>query len=676
MEIDKVVDNIIDKKIDLEGIDNDSGFHFNEIISRKPNLIENDGTTGIVKRVLKQIDSAICHTIGPYGTNTLVQIYNDTNDLFITRDGYTVMKYLRFMDPIPRTIQLLIAGVAEYMQNRIGDSTSSGIPISSYLYSKLVENYSVSERSGWKLSPVGVSYILSEIQNYVRENVFPEQGESIYIKRFDMMSEDEIIDNLSKVAGISLNNDMVKGRQFAELYRGQLEDGFVQLKDGSGVEDKFEKHSGFTLNYGLVDFSHMSSLSTFGNVCELDHPVIIAIDGPIISNDLQHLRKLVQFIIFEMKRDILLTAESFTNSTINFFHQCIDGTVFNEDGSFIDETPVEDQKPMRVKIAAIPIGNKSEFDRDNFKDFQIMTNLKMPISTTVLGDINLEKINGKENLIKYIENHSGTCEKFYGYYIESVFIGCKPDEDKYKKHVEDLNEKLRKMETENKSSSENSIMNLRNRIWNLNSHIATIYVGAPNDSARKTKSIMYDDAIRSMASAIKEGGVAIGGNISISHFIRTNFGELVDTVTERLLTSDVNISSGASKETIHNNVSTIATYVCEAFGAAYRYSLFNMYQDENESFKKWDSCISNPEPTIFNIVTNRYEHFRKKDDDTTIIVPITTDLYMMEIVFSVIKDLIVVNKMMPTFPPNFKWEDVATLIKNGSNQGPFAAMPR
>lgn len=649
----------------IKAMSKSEGFQFDEIVARKPNLIENEAVTKIIKQVLNQIDSSICHTIGPYGTNSLIQNFKETNSLFVTRDGYTIMKQLVYFDDIPMVVKNMIDGISEYMQNRIGDSTSSGIPIASALYTGIIDEYSPSGSGGWKLSPVGVVNILDAVFRYVIKTVFPRENSSEYIRIFDKMSEDEVINELSRVAGIALNNDFELGRTFAELYRGKLgEEYIIKIEDGSGVEDEFVRDSGYTIHgISVTDFTKMADSSTFGNACVLENPVIILFDGVARENDVPALKKLIKVIAFDMKREILIASENFSPSFNKLITACLDGTVFSEGGEYLDELPLEKRKPVKIKIATIPVGSKSDYMRDIFNDFVLMTNMKGVISTTQMGDFDLGPVEGVENITKFIENHSGTCERFIGGYSDSVFIGCKPDNQKYENHMKDLKEQLRKLETENRSANEMLILRMRTRIFDLNSYQTIIKVGAPNDSTRKSKRLVYDDAIRAMDTAIKEGGVCIGGNMAICRQLKKYKDEAVEDITESLISSKVNLCSGAQPEVVKDNVGKIVDIVAEAFGAAYRYSLFNMYQNEETVMERWEKCVYADHPTIFNIITDQFEPF----ETTNIIVPITTDLRLMEIVGSVIKNLITVNKMLPAYPPNFKIEQINNLISIGKN---------
>lgn len=648
---------------------NNGGYHFDEIVARRPNLIENDGVTGLISQVLKQINSSITHTIGPYGTNSIVQNYQQTRSFYVTRDGYTIMKQLVYFDELPAIVKNIIDGVSEYMQNRIGDSTSSGIPITTELYSRIVEEYSPSGDGGWSLSPVGVCNILDKVFQYVISKVFPSEGTSEYVRIFETMTEDEIIEELTRVAGISLNNDFVLGKKFAELYRGRLEDKTpIKIEDGSGVEDEIITDSGFTVRgITVTDFTKMAeSTTTFGNACVLEKPIIIVFDGVARENDVEALRKIVKVMAFDMNREILISAENYSPQFNRFIYDCIDGKVFSENGEFLDELPLEKQKPKKIKIACIPIGNKSEYYRDLFKDFMIMNRVTGVISTTHTGDFKLDTVNGVENIIEFINNHSGTCERFIGGYANCSFIGCTPDPIVYNNHVKELKEQLRKLETENSDANKMAIDKLRLRIWDLNSRQAIIKIGAPNESTRKTKRLIYDDAVRSLDTAVREGGICIGGNIAVSHCIEKNMDDLLETVTTELLESKINLCSGAKRDDIEKNTKKIAEIVRDAFGAAYRIALFNMFQNNERVSEIYREVLSSDKPQIFNIVSNRVESF----DDTTIIVPITTDLCMIEIVGSIVKELIVTNKMMPAYPPNFKIEEIDKLISLGKQQMP------
>ena len=153
----------------------DIGFGAKDYKSSNPNILKNDAVVNEIKKISAAAETAIAHTIGPYADNTLIQTYYTREvPVYNTRDGYTILQNMKFTQPIPNAIFKIIRQTSEYMNEKIGDSTSSGIPIQNALYTKLVEIFKTSNEGGWKFSPVGIRNICKicgdVIISHIRDN--------------------------------------------------------------------------------------------------------------------------------------------------------------------------------------------------------------------------------------------------------------------------------------------------------------------------------------------------------------------------------------------------------------------------------------------------------------------------------------------------------------------------
>ena len=118
----------------------DIGFGKNEYKTSKPNILRNDAVIQEIMNISEAAETAIGHTIGPYADATLIQTFADREvPVYNTRDGFTILQNMKFTQPIPNSIFKIIREASEFMQMKIGDSTSSGIPIQNALLKKFVD---------------------------------------------------------------------------------------------------------------------------------------------------------------------------------------------------------------------------------------------------------------------------------------------------------------------------------------------------------------------------------------------------------------------------------------------------------------------------------------------------------------------------------------------------------
>ena len=106
------------------------GYGKDEYKTSKPNIVKRDGVLNEIVNIANAMETAIGHTIGPYADDTLIQSFSDKSvPIFDTHDGYTILLNMGYTQAIPQAIFKMLRETSMYMQEKIGDSTSSGIPI-------------------------------------------------------------------------------------------------------------------------------------------------------------------------------------------------------------------------------------------------------------------------------------------------------------------------------------------------------------------------------------------------------------------------------------------------------------------------------------------------------------------------------------------------------------------
>lgn len=643
----------------------DVGYGKGEYKTSRPNILKNDAVVDEILKISEAAETAIGHTIGPYADATLIQTYADRDvPVYNTRDGYTILQCMRFTQPIPNAIFNIIRSTSEYMNMEIGDSTSSGIPIQNALYKKFIEIFNDTTKGKWTYSPVGIKNIsqicADMVIKGVRDNptyqkVFDKPDEN---GRYTKEQEDEILKWLTKVATISANNDYDLGKKIAELYRNKLDGRGHVIPLKSDTEEEYIKDSNaFVVPIGLLDPDKMSN-SPDGFTFEVDNPLVAMFDGPLEESDLPAFKQIVQTAVFDLKRPLFVTASSFNFHVAQYIKHCIDGTYYNELGEEIsDPNSNKDAKPFKVELGAIILRNKEPEDQFLWQDVLLMTDSNA--FSTELGK--LEKYSDDREVRKdQIKCLYGSCDKIIGSFAETSFIGCKPNTEKFDKMIQQLTAKRESLKSikAKLSLSDYSYDTIGLRIDRLQARTTFVYCGGRTLSARKARQLIIEDATRSVESAIKNGGVSIGSNMAVSHYITHNIDKLVDDTLDFINSVHINITAASNYDTVRNIITIIYESIAFAFGNAYRYALYNMYRNPEDAMTKWETVVSKKVPTVFNIMTNQDEEFNSSDCDkcTSIIVPRKTDECLLKIIIENVSSLINVGNMISLMSPEMDLE--------------------
>lgn len=646
----------------------DVGFGKDEYKSSKPNIVKNDALLSEIIKICDAAETAIGHTIGPYADETLIQSSaNDDVPIFNTRDGYTILKQMNFTQPIPNAIFKIVRETSEYLQEKVGDSTSSGIPIETSLLRNFVSIFNDSNKAGnsWKFSPVGIKNIslicIAEIIKGFVDN--PKYQKSFRIlkngEEYTKEEADEIIKWLTKVATISANNDYKTGKEVAELFRDKLDGrGSVYATESKTEEEYTEETKAYIINKGLTDHKRMSN-QVDGITCVYNNPLVAMFDGSLLENDLPAFKQIVETAAFVLKRPIVIMAHSFDIHIAQYVVNALSGQEYNDKGQELNDPKADpDANPKKIEIATIIVQNKEILEQYEFDDTALMLNA-IPFSTEITTLKQLPH-NNPEECGKILLKVCGTCESCSLGYQESLFFGCTPDKAKFDARVEELNKKLENLKKVRFHYTNYNQDDITQRIASLECKTTFFYCGGRTDKVKKSRRLVVEDAVSACTAAIKNHGISIGGNMSICHYIEHNFDNLTHKILDRIADAQVNITAAENYDNVESIVRSILEAIRDSFGQAYRYALYNMYRDSEKAFKKWEECVNEITPSIYNIMTNRIEKFDSDDVDkcTTIIVPKNTDVCLLTVVLETVCELINMGNMITVVSPGLDLEQL------------------
>lgn len=637
----------------------DIGYGVGEYKTSKPNIVRNDAVINEILNISEAAETAIGHTIGPYADATLIQTYADREvPIYNTRDGYTILQNMKYSQPIPNGIFKTIREASEYMQSEVGDSTSSGIPIQNALLKKFVEIFNDRTKGTWTYSPVGIrnisticaERIIKEIDgNSTYQKIFPKPDENGVLSK---EKEDDIVQWLTKVATISANNDLETGSKIAELYRNKLDGrGSVIVTESKTEDEYYEETNAFTVPIGPLDEARMNN-SADHFTWEADKPMIAMFDGSLMETDLPAFKQIVETVAFDFQRPLFVVASNFNYEIAQYIRQCLDGTYYNELGEELNSGKADPKaKTKKLCICAALLKNQMITEQFRFEDLLLMTNSRaFSTELTKMTEFSTDREVRKDQL----KNLLGYCEHISSGRCETNFVGCQPDKERFDSLITDLKSRADKLKKVKFHRTDYDSDDLLDRIDNLQARTTYYYCGGRTQKAKFSRKLIIEDATSSVAAAIKHGGVSIGGNMSICHFIEKNFDKLVEKILDDIYSVKINITAAQNFNSLREIVSIILQSIQYSFGNAYRYALYNMYRDPKVAMEKWMSCIKREDPTIYNIMTNMDEVFYENDvvNSTSIIVPRNTDSALLRVIVESVGELINVGNMISLMPPN------------------------
>ena len=193
----------------------------------------------------------------------------------------------------------------------------------------------------------------------------------------------------------------------------------------------------------------------------------------------------------------------------------------------------------------------------------------------VVGGIVTGKSQGKL-ASKSNENHWGGCSKIEVYDNRTVFIGGKGDSGMLAQRIMLVNQELEDKETDEEKEW------IRRRLASLAGAISCIYVGASTDVETAELYDKFDDAVRSVSCALKQG-VVPGGGYALMYVSKnsyrqddnTDFGAGYNALLDAVLAPIQRICQNASPEPETEEVSSRARWIKSLFASKNTRTLYD-----------------------------------------------------------------------------------------------------
>jgi len=372
------------------------------------------------------VSNCVAATYGPSGKNVMIKL---GRHLHVTKDGSTVATYVTHENPFVQMGIDAVRDISRKTSNDIGDGSTTATILSNKIVNSLCNS---------KENPI-------EIQRDLQEDCK---------KVVDWLKEhkrDITLDDLTKVATLSANNDIKIGALVAEAFKKVGKNGIVKFEKSKTNSDGIEFSEGFQFDNGYFDSRFVN---TAENTCVLNNVMIYISDTKI--SEITKIAEVANEAL-RKKKALLLIAPDFDSE---------------------------------IKINLLNNLHKLDSCMVVAPNFGIQRSILLSDIRDILGD-------------------TLYCDKVVATADTCTFVGYKSNEQAVSEKVTAIQGLLEKGNLD-----EGDLEFQRKRLANFTAGIATIYVGGYSEIEVKERLDRVEDAVGATRAALR-GGVLPGGGTAL-----------------------------------------------------------------------------------------------------------------------------------------------------------------
>ncbi len=403
----------------------------------------------LLKAGVDQLAEAVKSTLGPKGRNVILEKITGTPE--VTNDGVTIAREIYLKDPFENMGAQILKEAAIKTNDIVGDGTTTATVMAQAIV-----------REGMKAITAGGNPVL------VKRGI--DVAVAAIVEHLATVSHPvDSVEDLSRVAAISANDDESIGRVVAQTLHTIGDDGVISVDDGPvlGLEVKFvedfEFDNGYVSPYLVTDAGSMMAI--------LDDPYLL-----LSSEKITDVRSLMPMLERVMRdpRPLVIIAEKVEGTALQMLvHNHVNG---------------------HLKVTAIQAPGFGEKRVHMLEDIAALTGAKVhsKASSFSLEQITLEHL-GRAGQVRATNEHT-------------AIIGGGGTKDAVETRLSQLRAEM------HRASIGTDEDWLGDRIARLSGKAAIISVGAPTNAELKEIRHRVDDSLQATRAAMAEGIVAGGGS--------------------------------------------------------------------------------------------------------------------------------------------------------------------
>jgi chaperonin GroEL len=427
-------------------------------MSTKPNLYEimqfgHDARAAML-RGADAIARAVKTTLGPKGRNVVID--RPLGPPHVTKDGVTVARDVRLIDPFEAMGARIIRGASERQAEEVGDGTTTVTVLAECI-----------AREGMKLVAAGMNPmdIKRGIDAAALEAMNQLSAEVVEIDADDVAE-------IHRVALVSANGDEDIARAIAEAIVATGKEGSITVEEAPTHATEVELVKGFKIDSGYMNPYFITNQSR--GVCELDDPLILIYEGTI--GKMSEVANLLNLVI-QQHRNLLIIADKIEDQ--------------------IMRTLVLNRMKQDFGVCAIRAPGFASVRSEIMQDAALVTGTQVTSQTSNI------------RLMALKPDDLGGARRVVVNKDRTIIIDGSGNEEAVQAKCEELREAIKSKSGEEKKS-------LEQKLATLTGAIAILKIGAATQVEMTERKDRVDDAIHATRAALR-GGILAGGGAPLVH---------------------------------------------------------------------------------------------------------------------------------------------------------------
>ena len=555
------------------------------------NVLDNEDFRTRFAEVFTRVAKVLTNTLGPYGSTTIIERHGSYH---ATKDGWSVLKNIRFSDPINNNILQMIIKIAAQVVIKVGDGSTSSVVASSAILEELTRSEMLS-----KVRPQDLMNTLAKCVEKISSSIL--SGATQIDKGLDAEFYD-----VKRLAYIATNSNEEIAGMIQAIYK-ETRNPSIDFVTSKTNKTSYEIVSGYKIPF--MTYLDAVFINNDDNTCVLEDPYIFLVDFKFeFTENLKKMLSFAQMKANENKRKLVIICPFYDSNAMDAIRRIV-------------MADIQSGKDINTIFLRISLINKMA--EALYSDFAIMTGATIIRMSDIADAIEEgEEENGPDAaLMKLSMTSMGE--------VSEMSVG--KDSTTIKGFIARNELMFEKVKAEAKNTYDEAMsrdiqrdiissetFDLKRRAARLDCLMGVIHVGGVTELAKESNKDLVEDAVKACESAFNYG-YTLGGNLSILRAIASRG----DSTAESKLEAEM------------------YSVIKKAFLTVYTAVLANKFSTgSNEDETKIAEILKDTEEDGFNSCYDLLNDWMS----TAIINPCLTDIEILKAASSIISYIITSNQ--------------------------------
>lgn len=495
-------------------------------ISCGSNVLTEEEYRNIVLGISEYVTDIVKKTLGPYGKTTNI---DDSTIVAPTKDGWTVLRNIRFSDPLYNSIYNSLIQISFDLVTKVGDGTTTAMDAANIFMHYILHKIKCKDDVLHNMRQADLIDAINRTKDFIIAALYRSDD----IHQIDM---DGDFSDIYKIANIASNGNDVMAHIIQQIYI-ETKNPNIYVTYDPGSELSYVIQKGY--KYDTKVLNQKVYRNSDDGTYKLDEPLMVAVfDHNVTYNEHRHIIECLSAYATSRNQSVLILAPYFDDIMTNIMNTLI-------------QNCVQKNQIPNIILAQIPLA--TTLDRWFLSDFVMLTNAqifdygKVRALNVTIHNTNPANINNKieDELLDIKQYHFDSVDECVQQCVGTInraviaekYILIQGYESVYNKNIYD--QTMKELENEfveisrrvNKSSNTltNDYLNIQQRYIKMRGNMGVIKVGAPTELQKHCLKDSVDDAVLACKSAVNSGYVR-GLNFTVLEEIQTCIGIVQKTV--------------------------------------------------------------------------------------------------------------------------------------------------